>query len=121
MSTEEIGTDCGGGKQCGYAVFSREVGCTDGGNYFWAKLAPAEESNFHDAALVRATSEINEILDSLSKEAGERRLSFLQTPLGLMLAWVRHDLEIPEDAVTYKSPEKDIIAALGLISEPKAD
>ncbi len=121
MTTEDIGTDCGRGRQCGYAVFSGEVGCTDGGNYFWAQLEKAQETNFHDAALVRATGEINGILDSLSKEAGERRLSFLQTPLGLMLAWVRHDLKIPEDAVTGASPKEDIIAALGLIGAPKGD
>lgn len=121
MSSEEISRDCGGGRQCGYAVFSGDVGCTDGGNYFWAEMLRAKESNFHDAALVKATSEINDILTSLSKDAGERRLSFLQTPLGIMLAWVRHDLKIPEDAVTAESREEDIISALGLIDVPKAD
>jgi len=121
MSTEEVSRDCGSGRQCGYAVFSGDVGCTDGGNYFWAEMLSAKESNFHDAALVKATGEINSILSSLSKDAGERRLSFLQTPLGIMLAWVRHDLKIPEDAVTAESPAGDIIVALGLIREPTAD
>lgn len=121
MASEEISRDCGGGRQCGYAVFSGDVGCTDGGNYFWAEMLGAKESNFHDGALIKATSEINDILASLSKDAGERRLSFLQTPLGIMLAWVRHDLKIPDDAVTYESPEEDIISALGLTGSSRAD
>lgn len=120
MSTGEIGRDCGPGKQCGYAVFSEEVGCTDGGNYFWAQLLEAEVSTFHDGALAKATSEINAMLKSI-QESDKRRLSFLNTPFGTMLAWVNHDVAIPDDAVTGDSKKEDIANALRLLGLPKAE
>lgn len=120
MSTGDIGMDCSG-KQCGYAAFSGELGCTDGGNYFYAGLLRANESNFHDAALVKVTSEINAILGSVPEDENGRRLAFLHTPFGTMLAWIRHDLEIPKDAVRGDSPKEDHIKALGLIDPPQRD
>lgn len=121
MASEEYLRDCGG-KQCGYAAFSGEVGCTDGGSYFYAKMLEAVESDFHDAALVKATSQINEILASFPEvDDRGRRLSFLHTPFGTMLAWVSHNVEIPKDAVTIESPKDDHIKALGLIDPPRRD
>ena len=117
---EEVGRDCGG-KQCGYAAFDGELGCTDGGNYFYAEMLSATPSNFHDDALVKATGQINEILASIPEDKNGRRLAFLHTPFGTMLAWIRHDLEIPKDAITAESPKEALISALGLIDPPKRD
>lgn len=114
---EDVGRDCGG-KQCGYAAFDGELGCTDGGNYFYAEMLQAKESKFHDASLVDATNQINKILDSIGEDKEGRRLAFLHTPFGTMLAWIRHDLKIPEDAVTIDSSREDLISALGLIDPP---
>jgi len=119
MSIGESVTDCSG-RRCGYAAFSGELGCVDGGNYFNAEMLRAKESNFHDAALAKATGQINEILGSIEIPEG-KTLALLHTPYGSMLAWVRHDLEIPEDAVTVDSPKEDHAAALGLIDPPKRD
>ena len=120
MSMEEIERDCSG-KTCGYAAFAGELGCVDGGNYFHAEMLRAKESNFHDAALAKATSQINEVLASIEIPDDGRTLALLHTPYGSMLAWVRHDLKIPGDAVTGESPKEDHYAALGLIDAPKRD
>lgn len=120
MSSEEFLRDCSG-KTCGYAAFSGELGCTDGGNYFTAMLLRANESNFHDATLVKATAQINEILESIPKDENGRRLALLHTPIGTMLAWVRHDLPIPKDAVTAENSDEELIAALGLIQPATSD
>lgn len=117
MSNGDIGMDCSG-RQCGYGAFDGEIGCTDGGNYFYAEMLRAEESNFHDADLVKVTSQINELLRSIPEDKNGRRLAFLHTPYGTMLAWIRHDLEIPDYAVTGISPKEDHIKALGLIDPP---
>lgn len=122
MSIGDSGTDCSG-RQCGYAAFATELGepelgCTDGGNYFYAQLLRAYESHFHDAALIKATSEINGVLNSIPEDENGRRLAFLHTPYGTMLAWIRHDLEIPKDAVRGDSPKEDHKRALGLIDPP---
>lgn len=120
MATGDSGLDCSG-KKCGYAAFDGELGCTNGDNYFYAGMLRAKESNFHDADLVDATQKINEILAPLEKKAGDRKLSFLHTPFGTMLAWVRHDLEVPKDAVNRDSPKEDHAKALGLIDPPNRD
>ena len=120
MSNGDTGLDCGG-KQCGYGAFDGELGCMPGGNYFYAGLLRANESNFHDSALVEATRRINDILAPLEKEAGNRKLAFLHTPFGTMLAWIRHDLEIPPYAVNQDSPKEDHIKALGLIDPPERE
>jgi hypothetical protein len=120
MSIGESIRDCSG-KTCGYAAFSGEIGCVDGGNYFHAEMLRAKESNFHDAALAKATSQINEILASIDVPEDGRALALLHTPYGSMLAWVRHDLKIPDDAVTADSPKEAHYAELGLIDPPKRD
>jgi hypothetical protein len=117
MSIGENIRDCSG-KTCGYAAFSGELACVDGGNYFNAEMLRAKESNFHDAALAKATSQINEVLASIDIPEG-KTLAMLHTPYGSMLAWVRHDLKVPEDAVTVDSAKEDHFAALGLIDPPQ--
>lgn len=120
MSNGDIGLDCSG-KQCGYGAFDGELGCMPGGNYFYAGLLRANESNFHDSALVEATRQINEILAPLEKEAGDRKLAFLHTPFGTMLAWVRHDVNVPKDAITGDSSKEDLLSSLRLIDPPQRD
>ena len=111
--------DCSG-RSCGFAEFSGELGCTDGGSCFEATMLVARESSFHDAALAKATQQIKEALDAVPPDPKGRQLSFLQTKLGTMLAWVRHDIEVPKGAVTEDSPEEDIVRSLGIESAPKA-
>ena len=112
-------TDCRG-RSCGFAEFSGELGCTDGGSCFEAKMLTLKESNFHDAILAKATQQIREALEAIPPDPKGRQLSFLQTKMGTVLAWVRHDIEVPEGAVTEASPEEDIIRSLGIGSAPKA-
>lgn len=118
MSNGDSGMDCSG-RECGYAAFDGELGCMPGGNYFYAEMLRASESNFHDSDLVEATRQINEILAPLAEKAGDRKLAFLHTPYGTMLAWIRHDLKIPDYAVNAESPKEDHIKALGLIDPPE--
>lgn len=120
MSIGEGSRDCSG-KTCGYAAFDGELGCVDGGNYFVAKMLNANKSKFHDAALAEATSKINEVLSSIEDPKDGRTLAMLHTPYGSMLAWVRHDLEVPKYAVTGENPKEDHRAALGLIDPPQRD
>ena len=112
-------TDCSG-RSCGFAEFSGELGCTDGGSCFEAKMLTLKESNFHDATLAKATQQIREALEAIPPDPKGRQLSFLQTKMGTVLAWVRHDIEVPEGAVTEDSPEEDIVRSLGIGSAPKA-
>lgn len=113
-----IGMDCSG-RQCGYAEFSGDLGCTDGGSCFHAQMLQAEESKFHDASLAKVTSQINDILNSVPEDEYGRQLSFLHTPFGTMLAWVRHDVNVPKDAITGDSAKEDLASSLRLIDPPQ--
>ncbi|MEO5860450.1 MAG: hypothetical protein ABIR33_16070 [Pyrinomonadaceae bacterium] len=118
MTSLDVGMDCSG-RQCGYAEFAGDLGCTDGGSCFQAQMLRAKESKFHDATLAKASSQINEILASIPEDANGRQLSFLHTRFGTMLAWVRHDIEVPEDAVRADGSPDQVIPSLGLIDPPK--
>jgi len=118
MENGQILADCSG-RSCGFAEFSGKLGCTDGGSCFEANMRTLQTSGFHDAALVEATEQIQAALNAIPKDSEGRQLSFLQTKVGTVLAWVRHDVEIPSDAVTEASSDEEIIKALGII-EPKA-
>ena len=82
----------------------------------------SHERGFHPSELREATAAINEILDALKSNAPEgKELSFLRIPGGgAMLAWMEHDVEIPDDAVTPTSPVDDIKQAFGLVPPPAA-
>lgn len=103
------------GRTCGYAVYGGDMGCDEGGSCFEAIMLEAKESSFHDADLKKATLEIKRILEPLQEKCGDRQLTFVQTKLGTLLAWVRHDIEVPADAVREDSSEEDTIKALGLL------
>ncbi|MDI1240494.1 MAG: hypothetical protein PSX80_01070 [bacterium] len=118
MSSLDVGMDCSG-RQCGYGEFAGDLGCTDGGSCFHAEMLQAKESRFHDATLAKATSQINEIIASIPDDPDGRQLSFLHTPFGTMLAWVRHDVEVPEEAVRADSSPDQVISSLGLLDPPQ--
>ena len=120
MSNIDIGMDCKG-RECGYGEFSGDLGCTDGGSCFQAQMLKAEESKFHDASLAEVTSQINDILNSVPEDEDGRQLSFLHTPFGTMLAWVRHDVDVPKDAITGDSSKEDLLSSLRLIDPPQRD
>lgn len=106
------------GVDCGFAESGGDLGCTSGGSCFEAMMLEASESKFHDARLVEATQKINDILASIPKDPQGRQLSFLHTNLGTMLAWVRHDMDVPDSAIKADSPNDLIIESLGLVNPP---
>lgn len=118
MSKDGSGTDCAG-RKCGFGVCNDDLGCTDGANCFEAGLLNAEVSKFHDTALADATAKINSIISAIPPDSADRQLSFIQTKMGTMLAWVRHDIDVPSDAVTAASADNDVARELGLINPPK--
>lgn len=120
MSNKEIGMDCTG-RQCGFRVFAGDMGCTDGASCFAAGLLEAQESKFHDATLAEATSKINSVLSAIPADPSGRQLSFLQTKMGTMLAWVRHDVNVPEDAIKAIDSNVDVAKALGIIDPPQRE
>lgn len=106
---ECVGLDCGFGETGG------NLGCTSGGSCFAAKMLVAKKSKFHDQALFAATQKIRAALDEIQPDADGRQLSFIHTKFGTMLAWVSHDIEVPEGAVRANSPDEAVKAALGLV------
>ena len=119
MTNGDIGTDCTG-RTCGYGAFDGDLGCTAGASCSQARMLSARESKFHDANLVDASRKIDAILSSIQPDPAGRQLSFLHTKMGTMLAWVRHDVEVPEGCATAESSDDELSAALGLIDPPKA-
>lgn len=118
MANGFVETDCTG-RDCGFGVLG-EVGCTNGGSCYRAEMLEANESKFHDAALIKATRKINEALAEIPPDKDGRQLSFLQMRMGTMLAWVRHDMEVPPHAIKADSPDDDLIKALGIVRPPSA-
>ena len=83
------------GKLCEFAVDAQqeEILCETGiGNCSDAYFLELEASKFHDSALNDATGKINEILGAIPQDKDGRQLSFLFTPNGIALAWVRHGI-----------------------------
>lgn len=77
-------------------------------------MLSADESGFHDKALQEATQRISEILDAIPKDKDGRKLSFVHTKEGTILAWVRHGIDMPKGAVTIESEPHELHKALGL-------
>jgi hypothetical protein len=119
MMNRNIGTDCSG-RTCGYGAFDGDLGCTDGASCSQARMLSAQESKFHDATLAEASKSIDKILSSIPSDPAGRQLSFLHTKMGTVLAWVRHDVEVPKGCATAESPDHELSAALGLIDPPMA-
>ncbi len=106
---------------CGYQI-KDNVGCTDGsGDCMPVSLLDAEESGFHDGSLIAATSAIKDILAKIPADVNGRTLSFLNTRMGTLLAWVEHGHDAWEGAVTGEDDDATIAAALKLKNVTFAD
>jgi hypothetical protein len=102
-------------NDCMFQVMGDSISCSSGNpTCGLASLLEAEESCFHDNALIAATQEINKVLLNIPEDAKGRNLSFLQTKMGILLAWVEHDTEQIAGAITADSDKEAVTAALKL-------
>ena len=100
---------------CGHQILDDKVGCAVGpGDCFQVSFLEAEESGFHDCHLVEATGAIKDILAKIPADPDGRTLSFLNTRMGTLLAWVEHGHDAWEGAVTAEDDDATIAAALKL-------
>jgi hypothetical protein len=80
-----------------------------------AELLEAEASGFHDENLIAATQQIRAILAAIPPDPAGRKLSFIRTNMGELLAWMDHSgAEVPEGAVTAEDDDATIAQALRL-------
>ena len=115
MSYEDDNIDPCKAGQCGKQILNDQVGCSSGaGDCIPVSLLEAEESGFHNASLIAATSAIKDVLANIPPDENGRTLSFLNTRMGTLLAWVEHGHEAWEGAVTAKDDDATIAAALKL-------
>ena len=114
MGNESSITACRGA--CDYAVFEDSASCSTGsGSCSVAVLLEAEPSGFHDENLIAATQQIREILAAIPPDADGRKLSFIRTNMGSLLAWMDHSgATVPDGAVTAEDDDATIAAALRL-------
>lgn len=112
MSANISGT-CGG-SMCSFGAFRGSLGCESGDGSCWtAYMAEADSSTlFHDQELYNATAEIQKILNGVTKPTDGRKLSFVHTEEGTILAWVEHGIPFPANAVKYKHGHAKVKAAL---------
>lgn len=106
------------GATCDFAVGGsdeQQVSCLSGsGTCLAADLLEAESSGMHDETLIEATQKIKQILSEIPADSDGRKLSFLVTKMGLLLAWVNHDADIPENAITAENDNTTLAKALKL-------
>lgn len=101
------------GKMCGFAAFSKELSCSTGNGSCWsAVLLEAEESPFHDKALQEATAVIRKALSAIPADPAGRKLSFVHTPQGTLLAWVTHGEDAPSGGLTYDDDPTELAKIL---------
>jgi hypothetical protein len=106
-----------GSNICTFAVAVKDqtIPCAPGGSECGpAVMAEAETSAFHDQTLADATQKIKQVLASIPPDTQGRKLSFLKTHRGTLLAWVHHGAEVPPDAVPATADEKTLSKALHL-------
>lgn len=100
-------------KMCGYGAFDGGLGCqSDDGSCWTAMMCEAEITDFHDAELYDATARIQDILNEFSDRKDGKKLSFVHTEEGTMLAWVHHGVKFPPHAVSFKHGHKKVKDAL---------
>ena len=106
---------CGGGD-CTFRVHPDMLACVAGGSDCGpAVMAEAELSDFHDQTLADATQQIKQILAGIPCDDPQgRKVSFLRTPRGMMLAWVNHGAQTSPDAVPADADEETLARALKL-------
>lgn len=100
---------------CDWHVSGKSFGCGDGrGSCKTVMFLEAEESEFHDSRLIEATRAIKEVLAKIPKDRKGRKLSFIHTNMGTLLAWVEHGEEPSEGAVTADNDDAKVADALKL-------
>ena len=107
---------CGGGD-CTFSVAKRRgllVCQSGGGDCLSPTLLEAARSNFYDETVAATTARINEIIAGVPADRQGRKLSFLRTPYGLLLAWVQHGGPTGPDAVPASADPETLAKALGL-------
>ena len=117
----EFDPECMSGS-CGYYYSDNSISCEGDVGCFAAFLVEGHHTEHHDEILINATKAIKAILDMIPEDpTGKgRNPSFLQTNLGLFLAWVGHDTEASSDGITKDSRDEEIVEALGLkVDSPK--
>jgi hypothetical protein len=103
------------GFACGFGAFGDEVNCDTGSGSCWtAMMADAEDSAFYDKTLRTATQEIRAILEQIPPDPNGRKLSFVHTEDGTILAWVNHGKPFPAGTVTLESGKDNVRKALKL-------
>ena len=109
------GKDCLG-RACEWVQTGVRMECTDGsGGCSKPHFCEANESRFHDKNLQEATKKLNRILARIPADPKGRRLSFLDTNMGTLLAWVdRSGKPAKGKVVTQKDDDKTIAKALKL-------
>lgn len=105
------------GRNCEWSASLTELGCQNGaGDCYRAVFAKSSKSAFQDQTLQEATDKINDILKAIAPHSSKDiQLSIITTGTDIMLAWVNHKREPQKNDITSKSPEGDIVSALGII------
>lgn len=106
---------------CQYTAGGSGVSCAPGGSDCTsAYLQAAYKSDFHDDDLRDLTEEINEKLHKLSKKPPFKgaRLSFLWSPRGVFLAWVKHSDTPASDGTKRSDGIEENDRALKLYPHP---
>ena len=110
-------SDCGGGE-CTFSVPpppNNKLGCQPGaGQCHKPQLLEAKPSDFFDQTVADVTAQINEILAGVPEDQEGRKLSFLSTPYGPLLAWVFHGVPSGPDDIPATADPKTLARALGL-------
>lgn len=108
------GIECGFGA-CDFFVEGEFAACMPGaGSCTSADCLEAEPSGFHDQHLIEATQKIREILAAIPADPQGRKLSFLHTKTGSLLAWVKQESVVRKNGVTGKDDYEKVAKALKL-------
>jgi hypothetical protein len=110
MANEKKNNPCKPGVDCSYTVRRHKIICTGGAppDCFRAELLEANKSAFHTDQIADATQAINKILSEIPKDSEGRMPAFIQTRMGIMLAWVEHE---DEDARAADKDEVGVTSA----------
>ena len=113
MTSTEMNEGCTS-KACDWAFASESMGCVNGSGWCaGAAFLEAEKSDFHSDTLIKVTAAINAMLSIVPKDDKGRKLSFVHTRMGTMLAWVHHDGSGPDEGeVGPESSDEEIKKAL---------
>jgi hypothetical protein len=79
------------GPTCDWTLGKNGFQCIDGtGGCSTPHFCEADESSFHDKDLEDATKKLNRILAKIPAPPKGLKLSFCETNMGTLLAWVQH-------------------------------